>query len=553
VPRPPPAPLLPRWWRPAAALLLGAVLGACSKAPRGPAASTPTAGPARQVLRFGNFAEPQDIDPQVVTGVPESHIIQAIYDSLVDLDPKDLHPVPGLAESWDISADGLVYTFHLRPNLRWSDGTPMTTDDFLLSWQRMLSPRLGSEYAYLIYNFVKGAKDYYNGTTTDFSTVGLRAPDDRTLEVTLNHRTPFLIAIIGDHYAWHALPIKTLLKYGTLDQRSTPWTRPGHWVGSGPFMLRDWVPNSRLTVVRNPYYWDAAHVKLDQIDFIPVEDIPAEERMFRSGQLDKTQEIPFSKIDTYRLEHPELLHIDPYLGIEFYRCNVTRPPLNDKRVRRALALAINREEIVKTVTRGGQMPAYAVSYPGTAGYLPQAHLTGSVDDARRLLAEAGYPGGKGLAPIELLYNTSAANRQVAEAIQEMWRRELGVEITLVNQEWKVYLDNQHHHNFQMERGAWIADYADPHVFLEIWESTNGNNDSLWANPEYDRLLQQALAAPSDQVRFACYQQMDAILVDECPVLPIYYYVRPYLMTPRVKGYWANGLDIHPFKDIYLEP
>jgi oligopeptide transport system substrate-binding protein len=181
------------------------------------------------------------------------------------------------------------------------------------------------------------------------------------------------------------------------------------------------------------------------------------------------------------------------------------------------------------------------------GYTSVAQITGTLDDARKLLADAGYPGGKGLAPIQLLYNTSAANRQVAEAIQEMWRKNLGVELELVNQEWKVYLDSQHSQNYQMERSAWIADYADPHVFLEIWETGNGNNDSLWSNAEYDRLLHDALQAKDTASRYADYQKMDAILVDECPIIPIYYYTRPYLMSTKVKGIWPNVLDIHPYQ------
>jgi oligopeptide transport system substrate-binding protein len=546
--------MIRRPWRLAASLLPLALLGGCGKseappASGGGAAPTPTA----QVMRYGNGAEPQDIDPQVISGIPEHHVIQALFDSLVDVDPKDLHPIPGLAESWDISPDGKKYTFHLRPNLKWSDGSPMTSDDFLQSWKRMLSPKLASDYAYLIFNFVVGAKEYNSGATTDFSTVGLKAPDARTLEVDLLSRTPFLISIIADHYAWHAVPIKTVLKYGKLDDRSTQWTRPGNFVGSGPFLLKEWIPQERLVVVRNPYYWDAANVKLDEVDFLPTEDIDAEERMFRAGQLDRTQEVPISKIATYRESHPDQLHIDPYLGVYFYRCNVTKPPLNDKRVRRALAMGFDRERIVNDVTKAGQQPAYSISYPGDAGYTPVARIGGSVAAARQLLADAGYPDGKGLPPIELLYNTSQSNRVVAEAMQEMWRKNLGIDVELTNQEWKVYLDNQHSSNFQMERSGWIADYADPNVFLEIWETGNGNNDTLWSNPEYDRLLHAALNAPNDEERFADYQKMDAILVDECPVIPVYYYTRPYLMSTRVKGTWPNNLDIHPWKSIYLDP
>jgi len=541
-------------WRLAALLGPLALLAGCGRsgpgAPSG--AGQAPATPTRQVFRYGNSAEPQDLDPQVVTGTPEYHLVQCLFEGLLTIDARTGQPAPGLAKAWEASPDGLVYTFHLRENLRWSDGSPITTDDVLKSWKRMISPRLASEYAYLIYNFVAGAKDYYDGKETDFAHVGVRAPDERTVVVTLVNPTPYLASIIANHTAWDVLPVNVLSRHGSLDERSTPWTRPGNLVCCGPFMLKEWVPQQRIVAVRNPNYWDAAHVRLDEVDFYPTEDIAAEERMFRGGQLDRTQEIPVAKIDTYRRENPEVLHIDPYLGVYFYRCNVSRPPLDDIRVRKALALGIDRESLIRNVTRGGETPAYAVSPPGDAGYTPRARITGSLEDARKLLAEAGFPGGKGMKPVQLLYNTQANNKQIAEAIQEMWRRNLGVETELINQEWKVYLDSQHTHNYQMERSGWIADYPDPHVFLEIWESGNGNNDTLWSNAAYDSLLHQALHAGDNATRYEIYQKMDAILVDECPVIPIYYYKRPYLMSPRVKGYWTNELDNHPFKEIYLE-
>jgi oligopeptide transport system substrate-binding protein len=533
-----------------------ALLAGCSKsglpteAPEGPAAEQ--ASKPRQVFRYGNGSEPQDLDPQQVQGTPELHLIEALFEGLLAEDPKTCDPMPGLAKSWEISPDGLVYTFHLRENIKWSDGVPITANDFLLSWKRMISPNFASQYAYLVYNFVKNAKDYYDGKITDFSLVGFKAPDDRTLVVTLSGPTPFLLKIIANHYAWHAVPIHTILKYGALDQRSTAWTRAGNMVSNGPFMLKEWSPQQRIVVVRNPNYWDAATVKLDEVDFFPTDDIPAEERMFRSGQIDVTTEVPNSKRDPYRKEHPDELHIEPFLGVYYYRCNVTVPPLNDKRVRKALALAIDREALIRDVVRGGEQPAYAVSYPGTAGYFPRARITGTLDDARRLLAEAGYPGGKGMPTIQFIYNTNDNHKQVGEAIQEMWRKELGVNIELQNQEWKVYLDNQHTQNYQLQRAGWIADYVDPHVFLEIWETGNGNNDTLWSNADYDRLLHEALQARDDKERYEIYQKMDAILVDECPVIPIYYYTRVYLLNPKVRGYWPTLLDTHPFKYIYFE-
>jgi oligopeptide transport system substrate-binding protein len=514
-----------------------------------------TAGPDRKapmIWRVGNGTEPQDLDPQTVTGVPEHKVIMALFEGLVAEDAKGEKPVPGLAESWEISPDGLVYTFHLRPGLQWSNGDPITAGGIVESYKRILQPTLASEYAYLVYNFVSGAKDFYEGRLKDFSQVGFKAPDDRTFQVILNHPTPYLLKIMASHYSWWPVPVQVIAKFGPLDRKRLPWTRPGNLVGSGPFILQDWEPNHQITVVRNPRYWDAKTVQLDAIHFLPIEDISTDERMFRTGQVHMTYELPNSKIDAYRRENPAALKLDPYLGVYFYRCNTARPPLNDKRVRQALALAIDREAIVKNITRGDQQPAYAVSYPGTAGYTPRARLAGNIADAKRLLAEAGYPDGKGCPVIELSYNTSENHRAIAEAIQQMWKKQLGVEVELRNEEWKVFLDMQRTGNYMMQRAGWIADYVDPHVFLEIWETDSGNNNTNWSNAAYDRLLHAALAAKTESERYEIYQQMDAILVDELPVIPIYYYTKVAALSPKVKGYYPTLLDNHPYKYIYLE-
>jgi oligopeptide transport system substrate-binding protein len=506
----------------------------------------------QQIWKVSNGTEPQDLDPQNITGVPEHKLMMAFFEGLAAEDPKDLSPVPGLAERWEISSDGKVYTFYLRENLKWSNGDPITVDEIIQSYQRMLSPKMAAEYAYLIYNFVAGAKDYYEGKITDFAQVGFKKTGERTLQVTLRNPTPYLIKIIASHYAWTPVPVNVIKKFGALDQKRTAWTRQGNFVGSGPFLLKEWLPNRRIVAARNPHYWDAKTVKLDEIHFFPTEDVATDERNFRTGQVHMTNTLPVAKIDVYRKEHPELLRIDPYLGIYFFRCNVARPPLNDKRVRRALALAIDRESLVKNVTRGDQIPAYGICYPGTAGYTPRARLQGSLDEAKRLLAEAGFPEGRGMPTIELLYNTSENHRTIAEAIQQMWRKNLGVNISLLNQEWKVYLDMQHSKNFTLQRGGWIADYLDPHVFYEIWETNNGNNDTNWGNAEYDKLLHRALAAKDDTERYEIYQQMEAILVDELPVLPIYYYTSIRAFNPKVKGYYPTLLDNHPYKHIWIE-
>lgn len=540
------------------ALGLVVIAGGCGKPKSTETASAPGSssssnqGAPAQIWRVGNGSEPQDLDPQTITGVPEHKIVMALFEGLVSEDPKDLHPVPGLAEKWDISPDGKIYTFHLRADAKWSNGERITTADVIDSYRRMLSPRLAAEYAYLIYNFVVGAKDYYLGKSTDFSTVGFKAIDERTLQVTLLNPTPYLIKIIASHVSWMPVPVNVITRFGGLDQKRSAWTRMGNLVGSGPFQLKEWLPNQRIVVTRNPHYWDARTVKLDEIHFLPTDDISTDERNFRTGQVHMTNELPNSKIDAYRKNHPESLRIDPYLGVYFYRCNVARPPLNDKRVRQALAYAIDRESIVRNVTRGEQQPAYAVSYPGTAGYTPVAKLSGTLADAKRLLTEAGYPDGKGMPPIELLYNTSENHRAIAEAIQQMWRKNLGINLQMVNQEWKVYLDMQHTKNYMLQRAGWIADYVDPHVFLDMWETDNGNNDTNWSHPEYDRLLHAALAAKNQSERYEIYQKMDAILVDELPVIPIYFYTKVNALSPKVKGFYPTLLDNHPYKYIYLE-
>jgi len=509
-------------------------------------------GKPKMVFRVGNGTEPQDLDGQTVTGVPEHKIIMALSEGLLSQDPRTLEPIPGMAERWEVSEDGLTYTFHLREGLKWSDGEPLTASEIVSSFKRILSPSLAADYAYLVYNFVDGARDYYEGRLSDFGQVGFSSPDERTFVVRLKNPTPFLLKMIAGHYAWWPVPVRVIAEHGPVDQKRTAWTRQGRFVGNGPFRLKEWSPNQRIVVERNPHYWDAATVRLDEIHFYASDDVATSERLFRTGKLDLTEGLLSSKIATYARDQPEVLQRDPLLALYFYRVNITRPPLDDVRVRRALALAIDREALVRHVTRGGEVPAYAVSYPGTAGYVPEARLNGSLDDARALLSEAGYPGGRGLPKIEVLYNTSESHREIAEAIQQMWKTALGVEVELVNQEWRVYLDRQNTGDFMLQRGGWVADYVDPHVFLEIWETGNGNNKTGWGSPDYDALLHAALAAKNDEERYGYYQKMDALLVEDLPIIPVYYYVKKGLLSPRVKGYYPTLLDIHPYKFIYLE-
>jgi oligopeptide transport system substrate-binding protein len=339
--------------------LAAIAVGGCHRSGAGKS-EPPASQTSRTVLRVGNGSEPQDLDPHTIRGTPEHRLATALFEGLVTEDPTDLHPVPGVASSWEISPDGLTYRFHLRPDARWSDGAPLTAEDYVASYQRMLSPKLASEYAYLIFNYVAGADDYYHGRNPDFSSVGFHAVDSHTLLVQLAHPTPFLLRIIACHYSWDVVPTKVIARYGPVDTRANGWTR--HLVGNGPYRLKQWLPGQKIVVERNPYYWNNANTQLDQIEFYPIDDVSAEERMFRTGQLDITFELPRSKVSAYRVDHPDQLFESAYLGDYFYRFNCTRAPFTDTRVRRALAMAIDRERLVRDVTRGGEEPAYAVIF-----------------------------------------------------------------------------------------------------------------------------------------------------------------------------------------------
>ena len=507
-------------------------------------------GDSEQILYKGNGTEPQELDPQIVTGVTEHHIIMSLLEGLVTEDPHDLHPVPGVAESWDVSPSGTVYTFHLRRDAKWSNGEPVTAHDFWNSYKRILMPSLGSEYAYMLY-VVTNAQEFNENKITDFNQVGFKVLDDWTFQITLQSPTPYFLSLLN-HVSWFPVHLPTIEKYGAPYERGNKWTRPGHYVGNGPFVLDEWKVNTVISVKKSQTYWDRDHVHLNGIRFLPIDSLDAEERAFRAGQLHMTDSLPLSKIDFYKTNYPDLLVIEPYLGTYFYRVNVTKPPLNDKRIRRALALAIDRESIVKNVTRGGQMPAYCFTPPGTAGYTCRTHLSEDLAEARRLLADAGYPDGKGLPPIEILYNSSEAHRAIAEAIQQMWKKNLGVDAQLANQEWKVYLDAQRTLSYQVCRAAWIADYVDPNSFLDMWLTDGGNNETGWSDKEYDRLIAEAGRTTDPQQRLELFQKAEAILLDEMPIIPIYFYTHVAARRPEVKGWWPTILDNHPYKYVYLE-
>jgi oligopeptide transport system substrate-binding protein len=508
-------------------------------------------GIATQTLRIANQTEPQDLDPHIVTGVPEFHIMEALFEGLVIAEPKALTPAPGVAKSWESSPDGLTWTFHLRNDARWSNGERVLSTDFTFSFKRILSPKLGSEYAYMLY-CIDGAEAYHTGSVTDFSNVGVSTPDDSTLVVRLGRPTPYFLSLLA-HPSWFPVHPATILNYGTIDARATQWTRPGNFVGNGPFTLETWDVNRIITVKKSGHYWDRETVKLQQIDFLPIDNMQTEERSFRTGEVHMTTNLPPGKIDWYRTNRPEALRNDPYLGTYFYIVNVKKPPFDNPAVRRALSLAVDRNAIVTHILKGGQLPATCFTPPGTGGYHADSMLRFDSTEARRLLAQAGYgPGLKPFPPVELLYNTSETHHTVAQAVQQMWKQYLGIEVTLLNQEWKVYLASKVNGEFGMARMGWIGDYNDPMTFLDMWVTGGGNNNSGWTSPRYDSLIAAASSTADREQRFAAFRTAEALLLDEMPVVPVYFYTNVYLLHPSVKGWWPNLLNIHHFKFVHLE-
>ncbi|HWA10123.1 MAG TPA: peptide ABC transporter substrate-binding protein [Opitutaceae bacterium] len=505
-------------------------------------------GNREQILHRATGYEIGNLDPHLATNISELDLASALFEGLVTEDPSDLHPVPGVAESWELSADRLTYTFHLRAGVQWSNGTPLTAQDFVASWQRILTPALASPNAGLLY-VLQGAEAFAKGGGS-FSQVGVQALDARTLRVTLAQPTPYFLALLT-HPAWLPVPVAVIAANGGLHDRANPWTRPGKLVGNGAFTLQTWEPNQRIVVVKSPRYWDAAHVRLQAIHFHPIDSIDAEERAFRAGQLHVTYALPFGKIDAYRRDGARFLRADAYLNTYFLRFNVARPFLNDPRVRRALALAIDRAAIADKILRGGQLPAYAFTPPGIGGYTPTARLPTDFNEARRLLAEAGYPGGRGLPPFELLF-ISENHRLIAEAVQEMWRKELGVQLRLGSEEFKTLLEQRRTGQYQILFSDWVGDYPDPSTFLDVWRSDSGNNHTGWANADYDSLLRSASLTTDSAARNALFQKAEALLLAAAPIAPLYYNTHIFLLQPSVHGWHPTLLDHHPYKDVWLE-
>ena len=557
-----------------------------------------------QILHFGNGSEPQGLDPHIVTGVPEHHLLISMCEGLTIANPRGGENLLGVAKEWDISSDGKIYTFYLNKNAKWSNGDPVIADDFVWSWMRILTSSLGSQYPDMLY-YLKGAKEYHSWVPLEvlqsnlqddtkklnklkslkiselspgdideldtlsksiasiqndienhkpkpsFDSVGVKAINDHELMVELKNPTPFFIRLLS-HYSTYPVHKETVLAHGSIDDRNGQWTRPGNFICNGPMNLKSWELNKQITVEKNPLYWDADEVRLNEIRYYPVSNESTEDRMFRAGQLHVTNVVPLEKCPVYIENNNPNLRIEPYMGTYFYRVNTLHPVLKDKKVRLALAYALNRNQIVDKVSKCGQKAAYSFTPPGSAGYEPDTEIPFDPTLARSLLAEAGYKDGIDFPVLEVLFNTQEGHRKIALAVQQMWQENLGIKVQLVNQDWKVYLAREMTGDFQISRAGWIGDYEDPNTFLDTLRPNRGNNKTGWENEEYDQLLELANSTNERSLRYEYLMEAERLLISEMPIIPIYTYVRQYQLSSDVKGWYPNLLDTHHPKFIYLE-
>jgi oligopeptide transport system substrate-binding protein len=492
--------------------------------------------------------EPETLDPAKSAGVWEAHIQRDLFEGLV-AEATDGTLIPGAAESWQISDDGRVYTFTLREDGKWSDGSPVTAQDFAFAFQRLLNPATASKYASILYP-IRGAEDYNTGKTKDAAAVGVKALNRRTLEITLKSPTPYFLQQLAHHTAY---PVsKTNVK-----QHGDPWIKAGNMLSNGAYRLAETMPQAHVKLVKNEHFHDADNVAIDTVYFYPTEDRAAAVKRFRAGELDLQYEVSDTQVPWLKENLPDELIIAPYLGIYYYTVNLTRKPFDDVRVRRALALAIRREILVEKITGAGEMAAYSIVPPGVSHYTSayadfRDGATGKrMAEAQQLMQAAGF-GPDNPLRFTLSYNTSENHKKIAVAIAAMWKQ-LGVRLQLENAEVKVHYKKLQEHDFDVARAGWIADYDDAQIFLFLLQSNNPElNYSSYSNPEFDRLMAAASVTADLDKRAALLQQAEAIAMSDMPYIPIYYYVSKNLVKTYVKGWKPNIKDVHPTRWMRIE-
>ncbi len=529
----------------AAAALAGAIGAFAAEVPPGTKLH-----PVQEIVR-GNGTEPATLDPNKSEGRPESNMAVELFEGLVTLNP-DGKVIPGVAEKWESREDGRVWLFTLRRTAKWSDGSPVTAHDFEYSFKRMVDPKTASQYAWYLGKAcnVKNGRAIVAGKVPP-SELGVKALGDHTLQITLEKPVSYLIATLS-HGSLMPVPRKAIEKYGD------KWTEPGNMISNGAYKLAERVVNERIVMVRNPHYWNNAKTVIDKVTFLPIVNQSAEYQRYRANGIDMTADggVPPEQLKQIRREIPNELVTWPQLGTYCYVFNFRKKPFDDVRVRKALSLALQREVIAQKLVGTGETPAYSFTPETAEGYSPIEHdwqrwtQAKREDEARRLLAAAGYSKARPLR-FELLYNTNEQHKKIALAAAWMWRRIGPVEVVLVNQEWKTFLDSRNRGDFEVSRYAWIADYNEPSTMLDLFHSQHGNNDGKYNNPQYDAIMDRAKSTLDAGERTRLYQDAERILARDFPTVNVYHYSNRHLIKPWVKGYGHNPEGRILTRDLYI--
>lgn len=545
------------------ALALAAVLGitmlaGCGKTTENPPAKTDTGEKTEETAKAGGiithnlFSDPKSIDPALNTATDGHQVIQTVFEGLCRVDDK-AQPLPGVAEKWDISDDKLTYTFHLRDS-KWSDGQPVTAQDFEYAWKRAIDPATAAEYAYQLY-YVKNAEKINKGEAKP-EELGVKAIDDKTLEVTLESETPYFLQLM-------AFPIYFPVRKDIVEKDPEGWAlNMDTYIGNGPFKAVEWSHDDVLKTVKNENYYDADKVKLEGVNYVMINEASTSFSAFQSGEIDFMENVPPEQIEILQKENNPDFKIYPFLGDYFYCFNVNAKPVDDPKVRRALTYAIDRQAIIDNVTKAGQAPAKGFTPTGiylsdgktdfqqSVGDYGMPSDLSKVDEAKKLLAEAGYPDGKGFPTIEILYNTNEGHKAIAEAIQAMWKENLGINVELRNEEWKVFQTSRNQKQYIVARHGWIGDYVDPMTFLDLWVTDGGNNDAGYSNPEYDKLIAAAKHSSGPE-RDESMKKAEAILMEDLPVMPIYYYTNACMIRHTIKNAPKSMIGPVDYREAYI--
>ncbi len=505
----------------------------------------PAAEPVATVLKWNIGSDPKTIDPTLTGASDGGNVVHNTFEGLVREKSGVVHP--GIAESWEVSEDGLTYTFKLRES-KWSDGSPLTANDFVYSWKRGMDPKTASEYAWIWeYTNVVGAFEATSGGSLD--AVGVKALDDYTLEVKLSTPTEYFVSLVS---FYHFKPVKQSAVEAKADGA---WAKdPALTVSNGPFTLTSYEIGKGLTLTKNPNYWDAANVKLEAIEANFIDEASTAYQAYQAGELHYIPQVPTAEVPKLIAENPEF-HIFPLLGTYYYNFNLKNEIFKDPKVRRAMSLAIDRELITETLG-AGQMPAVGFVPPGfidaegkdfneVQGDLGLPTDLSKVEEAKALMAEAGYPEGKGFPEFTILYNTSEGHKLVAELVQEMLKTNLGISVKLENQEWAVFQDTRKAGNYEMARGGWLTDYMDPSGLLSIFTTGNAYNDPKYSNADYDALLSKSAKARGKE-HFDALYAAEKMLITDLPIIPIYHYTESMLVKENFVGWDRSVLGTVDF-------